>query len=84
MTPVKAAQPTILHLDDEIEEVTEEDNNSGDGNVEQVMDIAMLNKQLVEARRQAAEYRKQLIKKEEEAEKYKQQLKSITAQAATK
>ncbi|XP_020711613.2 ankyrin-1 isoform X2 [Athalia rosae] len=83
MTPIKTIEPGILQFDDDIEEVTEEDN-SEDMNVEQVMDIAMLNKQLAEARRQAAEYRKQLIKKEEEAEKYKQQLKSITAQSTTK
>lgn len=48
------------------------------------MDIALLNKQLAEARRQAAEYRKRLQKKEEEAEIYKQQLKNITAQRASK
>ncbi|XP_046465102.1 GA-binding protein subunit beta-1 isoform X1 [Neodiprion pinetum] len=82
-SPVKTVEPTILQLNDDIEEITEEDN-SGDSAVEQVMDIALLNKQLAEARRQAAEYRKQLMKKEEEAEKYKQQLKSITAQTATK
>lgn len=81
--PIKTDEPTILQLDDDIEEITEEDNST-DGKVEQVMDIAMLNKQLAEARRQAAGYRKQLLKKEEEAEKYKQQLKSMTAQAATK
>ncbi|XP_012276465.1 GA-binding protein subunit beta-1 [Orussus abietinus] len=72
------SEPMILHLDDDIEEITEEDNP------EPVMDIAVLNRQLAEARRQAAEYRKQLLKKEEEAEKYKQQLKIIVAQKAAK
>ncbi|XP_024946061.1 GA-binding protein subunit beta-2 isoform X2 [Cephus cinctus] len=79
----KVTEQRILHLDDEIEEITEDDNQ-GEDNTEPVMDIAVLNRQLAEARRQAAEYRKQLQKKEEEAEKYKQQLKSITAQAASK
>lgn len=75
------AEPIILQLDDEIEEVTEDD--TADNN-EPVMDIAVLNRQLAEARRQAAEYRKRLQKKEEEAEIYKQQLKNITAQRASK
>lgn len=48
------------------------------------MDIAVLNRQLAEARRQAAKYRKQLQEKEKEAEIYKQQLKNITAQIASK
>lgn len=73
----------VLHLDDEIEEITE-DVNSTEESSEPVMDIALLNRQLQEARRQAAEYRKQLLKKEEEAEIYKQQLKNMTAQKALK
>ncbi|KAG7202149.1 hypothetical protein KM043_015831 [Ampulex compressa] len=77
----KIAEPIILQLDDDIEEVIEEDSTD---NNEPVMDIAVLNRQLAEARRQAAEYRKQLQKKEEEAEIYKQQLKNITAQRASK
>ncbi|XP_076237921.1 ada2a-containing complex component 3 [Calliopsis andreniformis] len=80
-SPAKIAEPIILQLDDDIEEITEEDNTD---NNEPVMDIAVLNRQLAEARRQAAEYRKRLQKKEEEAEIYKQQLKNITAQRATK
>lgn len=48
------------------------------------MDIVLLNRQLAEARRQAAEYRKRLQKKEQEAEIYKQQLKTITAQRSAK
>lgn len=80
-SPTKMAEPIILQLDDDIEEVTEDDNPD---NNEPVMDIAVLNRQLAEARRQAAEYRKRLQKKEEEAEIYKQQLKNITAQRASK
>ncbi|KZC12262.1 PREDICTED: tankyrase-1 [Dufourea novaeangliae] len=80
-SPTKITEPIILQLDDEIEEITEDDNTD---NNEQVMDIALLNRQLAEARRQAAEYRKRLQKKEEEAEIYKQQLKNITAQRASK
>lgn len=80
-SPPKITEPIILQLDDDIEEVIEEDNVD---NNEPVMDIAVLNRQLAEARRQAAEYRKQLQKKEEEAEKYKQQLKNITAQRTAK
>ncbi|XP_011631415.1 GA-binding protein subunit beta-2 [Pogonomyrmex barbatus] len=75
-SPTKITEPTIL-LDD-IEEITEEDNN------EPVTDIALLNRQLAEARRLAAEYRKQLQEKEKEAEIYKQQLQNITAQIASK
>lgn len=77
----KITEPIILQLDDDIEEVIEEDNTDND---EPVMDIAVLNRQLAEARRQAAEYRKQLQKKEEEAEIYKQQLKNIASQRKSK
>ncbi|XP_043515000.1 GA-binding protein subunit beta-1-like isoform X2 [Frieseomelitta varia] len=80
-SPTKITEPIILQLDDDIEEIIEDDVTH---NNEQVMDIALLNKQLAEARRQAAEYRKRLQKKEEEAEIYKQQLKNITAQRASK
>lgn len=68
----KVTEPVLLHLEDDIEEILEEES-------EPVMDIAVLNRQLAEARRQAEEYRKQLQKKEEEAEIYKQQLRNITA-----
>lgn len=74
-------EPIILQLDDDVEEISEDDTTR---NNEPVMDIALLNRQLPEARRQAAEYRKRLQKKEEEAEIYKQQLKNITAQRASK
>lgn len=77
----KITEPIILQLDDDIEEVIEEDNTDDN---EPVMDIAVLNRQLAEARRQAAEYRKQLQKKEEEAEIYKQQLKNIASQRKSK
>ncbi|XP_033338921.2 ada2a-containing complex component 3 isoform X1 [Megalopta genalis] len=77
----KITEPIILQLDDEIEEIIEDDHTDTN---EPVMDIVLLNRQLVEARRQAAEYRKRLQKKEEEAEIYKQQLKNITAQRAAK
>lgn len=80
-SPIKIAESTILQLDDDIEEITEEDNPE---NSEPVTDIAVLNRQLAEARREAAEYRKQLQEKEKEAEIYKQQLKNITAQIASK
>ncbi|XP_066585043.1 GA-binding protein subunit beta-1 [Prorops nasuta] len=80
-TSGKLQDSIILQLDDDIEEITEDDTND---NSEPVMDIAVLNRQLAEARRQAAEYRKQLQKKEEEAEKYKQQLKNIAAQRVSK
>ncbi|XP_034191265.2 ada2a-containing complex component 3 isoform X1 [Osmia lignaria lignaria] len=80
-SPTKMAESIILQLDDGIEEITEDDTTD---NNEPVMDIAVLNRQLAEARRQAAEYRKRLQKKEEEAEIYKQQLKNITAQRASK
>ncbi|XP_072744505.1 uncharacterized protein Atac3 [Anoplolepis gracilipes] len=76
----KVTEPTVLQLNDDIEEVIEEDS----GNNEPITDIAILSKQLAEARRQAAEYRKQLQEKEKEAEIYKQQLKNITAQIASK
>ncbi|XP_076642372.1 ada2a-containing complex component 3 [Halictus rubicundus] len=79
--PTKITEPIILQLDDDIEEIIEDDNTDTN---EPVMDIALLNRQLAEARRQAAEYRKRLQKKEEEAEIYKQQLKNITAQRAAK
>ncbi|XP_063982411.1 poly [ADP-ribose] polymerase tankyrase-2-like isoform X2 [Diachasmimorpha longicaudata] len=75
--------PILLKLDDDIEEI-EEESLTTDSTEDQVMDIALLNKQLIEARRLAAEYRKQLQKKEEEAEIYKQQLKNITAQTTAK
>jgi len=68
-------------LDDDIEEVTEEDILE---NSEPITDIMVLNRQLAEARRQAAAYRKQLEEKEKEAEIYKQQLKNIGAQLTTK
>jgi len=74
-------ESTISQLDDDIEKIIEEDNPE---NREPVTDIAVLNRQLAEARRQAAEYRKQLQEKEKEAEIYKQQLKNITAQIASK
>ncbi|XP_078050100.1 ada2a-containing complex component 3 isoform X2 [Augochlora pura] len=77
----KITEPIILQLDDEIEEIIEDDHTD---TTEPVMDIVLLNRQLAEARRQAAEYRKRLQKKEEEAEIYKQQLKNITAQRAAK
>ncbi|XP_071557761.1 uncharacterized protein Atac3 [Temnothorax nylanderi] len=80
-SPAKITESTILQLDDDIEEITEDDNPE---NSELVTDIAVLNRQLAEARRQAAEYRKQLQEKEKEAEIYKQQLKNITAQIASK
>ncbi|XP_031826938.1 ada2a-containing complex component 3 isoform X2 [Nomia melanderi] len=80
-TPTKITEPIILQLDDDIEEIIEDDNTD---NNEPVMDIALLNRQLAEARRQAAEYRKRLQKKEQEAEIYKQQLKTITAQRSAK
>lgn len=80
-SPTKVTEPIILQLDDDIEEVSEEDSPE---NNEPVTDIAVLSKQLLEARRQAAEYRKQLHKKEKEAEIYKQQLKNIAAQRASK
>ncbi|XP_071877489.1 ada2a-containing complex component 3 isoform X3 [Bombus fervidus] len=80
-SPTKMTEPIILQLDDDIEEIVEDDPTHDN---EPVMDIALLNRQLAEARRQAAEYRKRLQKKEEEAEIYKQQLKTITAQRASK
>ncbi|XP_012173675.2 GA-binding protein subunit beta-1 isoform X1 [Bombus terrestris] len=80
-SPSKMTEPIILQLDDDIEEIIEDDPTHDN---EPVMDIALLNRQLAEARRQAAEYRKRLQKKEEEAEIYKQQLKTITAQRASK
>ncbi|KMQ96826.1 ga-binding protein subunit beta-2 [Lasius niger] len=78
--PTKVTEPTVLQLNDDIEEVIEEDP----GNSEPITDIAILSRQLAEARKQAAEYRKQLQEKEKEAEIYKQQLKNITAQIASK
>lgn len=78
--PTKVTESTVLHLNDEVEEVIEED----EGNNEPITDVAILSKQLAEARRQAAEYRKQLQEKEKEAEIYKQQLKNITAQITSK
>lgn len=80
--PTKIAQPLILKLDDEIEEVTEEDNMEEEDT--SVMDIQILNRQLEEAQRQAAEYFKQYKKKEKEVEMYKQKLKNIIAQRASK
>lgn len=80
-SPTKITDSTVLQLDDDIEEITEDENPE---NTEPVTDIAVLNRQLAEARRQAAEYRKQLQEKEKEAEIYKQQLKNITAQIASK
>ncbi|EZA51693.1 hypothetical protein DMN91_003582 [Ooceraea biroi] len=80
-SPAKIAQSTVLQLDDDIEEITEEDSPE---NSEPITDIAVLSRQLAEARRQAAEYRKQLQEKEKEAEIYKQQLQNITAQIASK
>ncbi|KYN13725.1 PREDICTED: inversin [Trachymyrmex cornetzi] len=79
--PSKIVESTVLQLDDDIEEIIEEDNPE---DREPVTDIAVLNRQLAEARKQAAEYRKQLQEKEKEAEIYKQQLKNITAQIASK
>lgn len=77
----KIAQPILFQLDDEIEEVTEEDNSEDSASI---TDIAVLNRQLEEAQRQAAEYFKQYKKKEKEAEIYKQKLKNITAKRASK
>lgn len=82
-SPVKSKHPILLQLDEEIEEIDEE-QSLREIDEDPLMDIALLNKQLIEARRLAADYRKQLQKKEEEAEIYKQQLKNITAQATTK
>lgn len=76
----KITDTTVLQLDDDVEEIIDENPE----NTEPVTDIAVLNRQLAEARRQAAEYRKQLQEKEKEAEIYKQQLKNITAQIASK
>ncbi|EFN67625.1 GA-binding protein subunit beta-2 [Camponotus floridanus] len=78
--PTKVTESTVLQLNDEVEEIIEEDA----GNNEPITDVAILSKQLAEARRQAAEYRKQLQEKEKEAEIYKQQLKNITAQITSK
>ena len=77
-----STKPVVLHLDDEIEEITEEETT--EESMELVMDIAVLHRQLQEARREAAEYRKLLLKKEEEAEIYKQQLKNMTMQKNSK
>lgn len=71
------AEPIILHLDDEADEIFP-DGGSG----EPIMDVAELNRKLAEVRREADEYRRQLQKKEEEAEIYKQQLKNIAARKA--
>ncbi|XP_034944316.1 POTE ankyrin domain family member B [Chelonus insularis] len=82
---VKNDGPLLLHLDDDIEQVTEDINNcSNEDSIKPAMDIATLNKQLIEARKLAAEYRKQLQLKEEEAEIYKQQLKNITGHKPSK
>ncbi|XP_011881177.1 PREDICTED: tankyrase-2 [Vollenhovia emeryi] len=80
-SPIKIAESTVLQLDDDIEEITEDNNPE---NSELVTDIAILNKQLAEARKQAAEYRKQLQEKVKEAEIYKQQLKNITSHIVSK
>lgn len=52
-------------------------NITNDNNTEEITDIEILNKQLAEARKVAADYREKLKKKEAEAEIYKQQLKKI-------
>ncbi|XP_014470122.1 PREDICTED: GA-binding protein subunit beta-1 [Dinoponera quadriceps] len=77
VTSTKVAEPIILKLNDDIEEVTEEDNLEDS---KAVTDIAKLTKQLMETQRQAAEYFKQYKKKEREVEIYKQQIKNLTAQ----
>ncbi|XP_033230594.1 ankyrin-3-like isoform X2 [Belonocnema kinseyi] len=76
-----SSEPVILRLDDEIEEIIDDDSVLED-NTEPVTDIAVLNRQLAEARREIAEYKKRFQKKAEEAEVYKQQIKNFTAQKA--
>lgn len=80
-SPIKIPESAVLQLDDDIEEITEDDNPEYS---EPGMAVAVLSKQLAEARKQVAEYRKQLEEKEKEAEIYKQQLENITAQIASK
>lgn len=77
MTCTKIAEPIILKLNDDIEEVTEEDSLQ---HSKTVTDIAELTRQLIETQKQAAEYFKQYKKKEREVEIYKQQIKNLTAQ----
>ncbi|XP_032682302.1 GA-binding protein subunit beta-2 [Odontomachus brunneus] len=77
VTSTKIAEPIIFKLNDEIEEVTEEDNLE---NPKTVTDIAELTRQLIETQRQAAEYFKQYKKKEKEVEIYRQQIKNLTSQ----
>ncbi|EFN76087.1 GA-binding protein subunit beta-2 [Harpegnathos saltator] len=73
----KLVEPIILKLNDDIEEVTEEDNLEDS---KTATDIAELTRQLIETQKQAAEYFKQYKKKEREVEIYKQQIKNLTAQ----
>lgn len=77
VTSTKITEPIILKLNEDIEEVTEEDNLE---DAKTVTDIAELTRQLMETQRQAAEYFKQYKKKEREVEIYKQQIKNLTAQ----
>lgn len=76
----------ILHLDDEIEEVTEEENNHQNSTPDAIeeTDVAILSRELAKARKLVEEYRKALQKKAEEAESYKQQLRTLFAQRAAK
>lgn len=76
-TCTKIAEPIILKLNDDIEEIIEEDNLE---NSKTVTDIAELTRQLIETQKQAAEYFKQYKKKEREVEIYKQQIKNLTEQ----
>ena len=77
----RLSDSVTLHPDDDIEEITEDDNGLEES-IEPVTDIAVLNRQLAEARREIAEYKKRFQKKAEEAEVYKQQIKNFTAQKA--
>lgn len=77
VTSTKIAEPIILKLNDEIEEVVEEDNLE---DAKTVTDIAELTRQLIETQKQAAEYFKQYKKKEKEVEIYRQQIKNLTSQ----
>ncbi|KAK0164172.1 hypothetical protein PV328_002831 [Microctonus aethiopoides] len=71
--------PIILHLDDDIEEITEDDNPVEE-NFDPPSDNATLSKQLIETRRALSQCRKELQMKDEVIDMYKQTIEKLSQQ----
>lgn len=71
--------PIILHLDDDIEEITEDDNPVEE-NFDTPSDNATLSKQLIETQRALSQCRKELQMKDEVIDMYKQTIEKLSQQ----